>query len=63
MKKSQDAVRYGGPFGEALTASQRRAMGFQSGRNRSLPVTSVVAKHQYHKVPFLRIGGASCGAR
>jgi hypothetical protein len=63
MKKSQGAVRYRGTFGEALTASQRRAMGFRSGTNRSLPVTLVVAKHQYHKVPFLRVGGTSCGAR
>lgn len=65
MKKNQSAARHRSTFGEALTESQWRTMSLRgAGTSRSsLPVMVVAAKHQIHKVPFLRVGGATCCAR
>lgn len=60
MKKKQSAVRYRGAFGESPTASLWRTMNVRgTGTNRSFSVMMTAAKHPIHRVPFLRVGGAS----
>lgn len=62
MRKNQSVLRYGDPFGSDWIPAQRRARARRSIGTRSLAVT-MAAKHQIQKVPFLRVGGASCTAR
>ena len=64
MKKNQSAARHRSTFGDALIASQWRPTSVRGvGTSRSLSVMVVATKHQFHKAPFLRVGGASCCAR
>ena len=62
MKKNQSILRCVDPFGSDWISAQRRARDRRSVGMRSLPVP-MTGKHQIHKVPFLRVGGASCSAR
>jgi hypothetical protein len=60
MKKGQSAVRYRSSAGEVPISSQRNTRRARdAGTSGSLTARVSGAKHQIHKVPFLRVGGTS----
>ena len=63
MKKNQGVLRDRGLLGSEVAWTQSHATVRRSVGVRSFPVAAAAAKHQIHRVPFLRVGGSSCSAR